>query len=137
MEKAIKRKVGSGQTFLEYMLLFSIVTGVVVAMSPMVRRFAQSMIKLTADQIGEQSRSDQKKAGGYLINSEMGVEQSSYQAREDRLGVTTYYPSSLTSESTTQFTDLGTAVSTEIPLSQRGGEVIDPDPNPSVAPLPD
>ena len=48
------------QTLLEYLILIGIVTVVLFAMYHAVKRGIQSVIKITADQIGNQQRADQK-----------------------------------------------------------------------------
>ena len=48
------------QTLLEYLILIGIVTVVLFAMYHAVKRGAQSVIKITADQIGNQQRADQR-----------------------------------------------------------------------------
>jgi hypothetical protein len=57
----------TGQTFLEYCLLIGIVAGVVIAISPMVKRATQGMIKLVSDQVGNQVNAEQDLGDdGYL-----------------------------------------------------------------------
>ncbi len=48
------------QTLLEYLILIGIVTVVLFAMYHAVKRGIQSVIKITADQIGNQQRADQR-----------------------------------------------------------------------------
>jgi hypothetical protein len=48
------------QTFLEYVLLFSIVVGIVIALSPLMKRGIQATVKSVADQIGLQQCAEQK-----------------------------------------------------------------------------
>lgn len=48
-----------GQTLLEYTLLIGVVMLIFFAMSPMIKRSAQGVIKTVADQIGEQVNADQ------------------------------------------------------------------------------
>ena len=60
----------TGQTFLEYTLLFGILVAVLVAMSPLIRRGAQSMVKVVADQVGNQLEAEQRGGeAGHLISS--------------------------------------------------------------------
>jgi len=50
----------NGQTLIEYTLLMGIILTVIIAMQPMIKRAAQGMIKVTADQIGNQQEADQR-----------------------------------------------------------------------------
>ena len=59
-----------GQTFVEYGLLLGIVVSVLIAVSPMVRRATQGMVKLVSDQIGNQVNAEQDGGSqGYLEDS--------------------------------------------------------------------
>ena len=49
----------SGQTIVEYTFLIGIVIAIVVAMSPMVKRSSQAMVKVVADEVGLQRESEQ------------------------------------------------------------------------------
>jgi Flp pilus assembly pilin Flp len=48
-----------GQTFIEYTLMVGALVAVMIAMTPMMRRGIQAMVKVTADQIGTQQGSEQ------------------------------------------------------------------------------
>lgn len=48
-----------GQNIVEYTLLFGIIIAAIVAMSPMIKRTSQAMVKLVADQVGEQKNAEQ------------------------------------------------------------------------------
>ena len=54
------RMTGKAQTLLEYLILIGIITVVLFAMYHGVKRGVQSVIKVTADQIGNQQRADQR-----------------------------------------------------------------------------
>ncbi len=54
-----------GQTILEYMILLGIVVLAIFYMGPAFKRGLQSLIKVTADQIGNQSQADQVVKRGY------------------------------------------------------------------------
>ncbi len=55
------------QTLTEYSTVIGIVTAVLLAMTPMIRRSVQAMIKFTADQVGVQRNAEQKfDDSGYL-----------------------------------------------------------------------
>ncbi len=61
-------KQQSAQTVLEYVLMISVVTAIIMAMSTMVRRSAQSMVKVVADQVGFQQNAEQDDPdSGYLV----------------------------------------------------------------------
>jgi len=49
-----------GQTLIEYSLVLGIIVTVVLAMQPMIKRSGQAMIKMVADQIGNQREADQR-----------------------------------------------------------------------------
>ena len=61
----------NGQSILEYMLLLGIVTFVLFAMNPLIRRGIQSLIKVTADEIGTQQNGEQNfnSQSGFLVES--------------------------------------------------------------------
>ena len=50
----------SGQTIVEYTMVLSLIMVVILAMQPMIKRAGQGMIKLMADQIGNQQEADQR-----------------------------------------------------------------------------
>lgn len=50
----------AGQTMIEYSLVVGIILTVIIAMQPMIKRGGQAMIKLVADQIGNQEEGDQR-----------------------------------------------------------------------------
>ena len=56
-----KKKFGKdlAQTFVEYTLLFGVVAAIFIALTPLIRRAAQAMIKLTVDQVGFQVNAEQ------------------------------------------------------------------------------
>lgn len=60
-----------GQTMLEYLLLIGVVTLVLVSMGTDFKRGLQSMVKVTADQLGNQEGAEQNfnEQSGILINS--------------------------------------------------------------------
>jgi len=49
-----------GQTIVEYSIVIGIILTVIIAMQPMIKRAGQAMIKLVADQIGNQEEGDQR-----------------------------------------------------------------------------
>ncbi len=58
------------QTLMEYTLVLGVVLLILVAMTPIIKRGSQGMIKFVADQVGNQQNSDQTfDDTGHLINS--------------------------------------------------------------------
>ena len=96
-----------GQTFIEYLMLIGVITGLLVAMSPLVRRFTQGMVKITADQVGNHYFSDQRQDGGYLQRSSVDADEIREMTREDWHGNTTYQPYVLTDQTVEQDSNLG------------------------------
>ena len=68
-----------GQSILEYTIIIGIVTVVLYYMGTSIKRGYQSMIKLTADQVGNQQNADQDFSSvqqGYMLQSNSQAEQS-------------------------------------------------------------
>ncbi len=73
-----------GQTVVEYIVLIGIITVALFYMGPLFKRGVQSLVKVTADQIGNQQNADQDfvnaddpgATGGYLVGSNTGVSSS-------------------------------------------------------------
>lgn len=65
------RKQKDAQTILEYIILVGIVAVILAAMQPLVKRGIQSIVKVTADQLGQQSNADQTvdEDKGYLLGT--------------------------------------------------------------------
>lgn len=82
----------NGQTILEYSVLLGIVVVVMITMSPLVKRAIQSMVKLTADQIGNQVNSEQitDEETGFLEFSSAKVESVSNRQINEVFGDITY-----------------------------------------------
>ena len=57
--KKVKFGKDLAQTFVEYALLFGVVAAIFIALTPLIRRTSQAMIKLTADQVGFQVNAEQ------------------------------------------------------------------------------
>ncbi len=58
-EIKINPRLKAAQTIVEYTLLFGVLVGLLVAMTPMIRRASQGMIKIVADQVGSQKNAEQ------------------------------------------------------------------------------
>ena len=69
------RKRSPGQTFIEYTIMVGVLVTVLVAMTPMIRRGIQAMVKITADQLGSQQNSEQ--IGGASQQNSQEAEASS------------------------------------------------------------
>lgn len=59
MEKKVKMLARRGQTILEYTIIVGIVTVVLFYMGTGIKRGMQSLVKVTADQVGNQQNADQ------------------------------------------------------------------------------
>lgn len=81
----------SAQTFVEYTLLIGILISLLIAMTPMVKRGVQAMVKVVADQVGNQQDADQIGGKfGQLDDSFTVTRVDSNKNVRERLGVTTY-----------------------------------------------
>ena len=83
------RKQRQGQTFIEYTLLVGVLVTVLIAMTPMMRRGIQALVKVTADQVGTQQNAEQV-AGrfGHMINATTYTKSQQAIVAGERLGVT-------------------------------------------------
>jgi Flp pilus assembly pilin Flp len=85
------KNLQSGQTFLEYVLVISVVAAIMLAMSTMVRRSVQGMVKAVADQVGFQQNAEQEGGeSGYLVNMTARLQRDQRKGVRDRLGNVTY-----------------------------------------------
>jgi len=91
-QKKNKIRPRQGQSIVEYTIVVGIITIVVIAMAPLVKRTGQGMIKLVADQIGVQNNADQEfdEKVGHLVNSTTVVRARVDQNTTDRLGEIRY-----------------------------------------------
>ncbi|MBI3601835.1 MAG: hypothetical protein HY209_02975 [Candidatus Omnitrophica bacterium] len=98
-----------GQTVLEYILLIGIVTIALVYMGTDIKRGIQSVIKVTADQIGNQQQSEQdfSATGGYLVNSASSVKDISHRSVQERIGVVTTASDDFMQTTTNSLTNAG------------------------------
>jgi len=98
----------SGQTFIEYTLLLSIVIMGLVMLNPIMRRTTQSLVRLVADQIGNQRQSDQTGGeSGYMLSSLSQASVDHTKTVTERLGSRRidYFDTEITS--TNQVSNLG------------------------------
>ncbi|MCK5580877.1 MAG: hypothetical protein KAJ18_06350 [Candidatus Omnitrophica bacterium] len=85
------KKKRQAQTFLEYTLLIGVLTGVIVAMTPLLRRGTQAMVKLVADQLGTQQGAEQLGGTrGHLVESVAKREADRVKRRSDSMGTVVY-----------------------------------------------
>ena len=79
----------SAQTFVEYTILLGIVVTVLLAMSPMLKRGSQGLVKTVADQIGNQQAADQEAKYGYLESMHSHSVSQQTKSRTEYLGAIT------------------------------------------------
>ena len=81
----------NGQTMMEYASLITIVLLIFLSMGTYLRRGIQGIIKVTADQIGSQSNSEQTfDERGHLVNSVTMSRTATDKERREQLGVVNY-----------------------------------------------
>ena len=114
----------NGQTIMEYIILISIVTMAVYYMGPAFKRGFQSLIKITADQVGNQANADQEvdkplnqdstnqlvtpqEYSGYLVFSNSSTSSTVNDAKTERLYVTNSIIAEQTNSITSSGTDMG------------------------------
>ena len=68
-----QKRMIKGQSILEYVLLISMVALILGAMTPMVRRSIQSVVKTTADQLRPQNEADQSVNEAGLLDRSITV----------------------------------------------------------------
>lgn len=98
------------QTLLEYLILVGIVAAVFIGIGPLFRRSVQAVVKIAADQLGNQQDSEQAidETSGYLAD-ELVVTRGSQvkRHRESPGGVTEYITADRTDVSTATITNMG------------------------------
>ena len=114
----------SAQTLLEYLILIGIVTVVLFAMYHAMKRGVQSVIKITADQIGNQQRADQREpnisnaviinalgepvaVSGYLVESFTATRGSNQKEVQELDGDVGYFYNESVSTNSNSLTNLG------------------------------
>jgi len=79
------------QSILEYTIVLGVIVIIMFAMGPMVKRGAQSMIKLVADQVGVQNNAEQRfDESGHLDSSYTATRGSMDKQTLEYLGTTRY-----------------------------------------------
>jgi hypothetical protein len=95
---------------MEYVMLISIITAAVVYMLPRVKRTTQSMIKLAADQLGDQKGADQTfndVEKSYQVNSVAASRVVVNNLRTDTASAIKQTYNEATDSTTTSFTNVG------------------------------
>jgi len=77
------------QTFVEYLLVISVVTAIMIAMSTMLRRSVQGLVKVVSDQVGLQQNAEQDSAG-QIVRMNTGVQRGQRVNVREYQGNTTY-----------------------------------------------
>lgn len=98
-----------GQNMMEYVFVLGAVIMVIFAMQPLVKRGAQGVIKLVADQVGEQAEGEQsfEKETGYLQDSKSATRSEMVKHQTEAGGVVTYNYDDLTATVSDQSLILG------------------------------
>lgn len=79
------------QTFVEYTLLIGIIVALLIAMMPLFRRGVQGLVKMVADQVGNQQDADQHGGlSGYLVNVQTLSELDINKTVQQRINVVGY-----------------------------------------------
>ncbi|HQP10280.1 MAG TPA: hypothetical protein PKV41_02715 [Candidatus Omnitrophota bacterium] len=115
MKKDLTRKTHRrktrGQVIAEYTMVIGVVVMVLMAMSVMIKRGLQGMVKVVADQVGNQKDADQKvEKSGYLVSQYTSTRMSSDAIESEFLGVKNYIRDDTTQTITTTVTNLGFTV---------------------------
>lgn len=109
--KKMLKKQKKAQTFIEYVIILTIVTAVIYAMMPMIKRGTQSMVMLVADRIGTQVDSEQSRRSeedAYLVDSTTITTTANNKTRNENMGTITYTYNDSVRNQTTSHSDLGT-----------------------------
>ena len=80
----------TAQVFLEYVIIVSVVILVLIAMSTLIKRGTQGMIKVVADEIGLQANAEQNAAEGYLKYSNVLTRARAGERTLENVGDTVY-----------------------------------------------
>ncbi len=103
----------SAQSVSEYVILITIVVAGIVAVFPMLKRGTQSLVKVTADQIGNQQGAEQEfntdavGYSGYLVNSDTATRTDVYRETREWPGAIQQVFNESTATSTNMFTNMG------------------------------
>lgn len=99
------------QGLLEYIMVIGIVTLALVAMTPMLRRGVQSIIKTAADQLAAQQNSEQTNSArrGYLVDAYSAARSNINKETKDVTGVITYVSDDTVETTSNSYANLGFA----------------------------
>jgi len=96
------------QSIMEYTIVLGTIVLIMFAMGPAVKRGTQALIKVVADQIGNQANSDQAfDRSGHLEKSYVTTRSTVGKRTEDFLGVTNYIYSDATYTESTSLVNQG------------------------------
>ncbi|MBF0490973.1 MAG: hypothetical protein HQL15_10285 [Candidatus Omnitrophica bacterium] len=101
------KKDNHAQSVLEYLLLIGIVTMVLIYMGTDFKRGIQSVVKVTADQMGNQTGAEQDFSLGYMMNSASNTTQTQQHAVQETNGVTTTITGDSSQTTTSSVTNQG------------------------------
>ena len=91
MKSTSENKYCRAQTFLEYMLVFGVVASVLVAMTPLLKRSTQGLVKVVADHVGNQKNAEQLGGtSGHLVSAYIVTRQDKPKSSGGRAGDTIY-----------------------------------------------
>ena len=91
MYKNVKYSKLQAQTFVEYTLLFGVIVAIFIALTPLIRRSSQAMIKLVADQVSLQENAEQMGGDtGKLVTSEILTNQRREKNTRQFAGIMNY-----------------------------------------------
>jgi len=106
-QKIKNEKEKCAQTIVEYAIILSIISVVLMAMSPLVKSGIQSSIKLVADQIGSQVEAEQSFDDGHLEEVASMTYMHTNSVVDDVLGAVRYNPREMVHSYANTFTNLG------------------------------
>ena len=103
------RKTIHAQGVLEYILVVGIVVVALLAMTQVIKRGSQSLIRMTAAQIGAQNTADQSFSNttGFLENQRSTASSDSQKQVIDRGGIINYVQDELTDVNSNSVTNMG------------------------------
>jgi Flp pilus assembly pilin Flp len=93
----------TGQVLIEYTMIIGVIVAILMAMSTMIKRGLQGMIKVTADQIGNQENADQRfDESGHMVRSYSSTRASGDTLTTELMGEKSYqYSDTVRTESMT------------------------------------
>jgi uncharacterized protein (UPF0333 family) len=93
---------------MEYTIVIGVIVLIIMAMGPMIKRVTQAMIKVVADQVGNQEASEQTfDEDGHMDNAYISTRASADKIRTEISSVTNYIYADNTVTNSRQLTNLG------------------------------